>query len=162
MNKTTNKLIVTLPSDVEIMMVREFDAPRTLVFEAMSTCEHLYRWWGPANTELHCKMDFRVGGSYHFILKRPDGSLHPFKGEFTEIEIPEKITQTFIYDVDFIRDLPALTSIVLTERDSRTVCTSIVRHVSKEARDGHLQNGMEEGAGESYDRLDALLAELHG
>lgn len=163
MPETKNKLVVTLPSDTEIQLTRDFDFPRDLVFKAFTQCEHYAKWWGCANMELvDCFMDFKVGGEWRRSLRMADGSVHPFKGEFKEIVPPEKISQTFIYDVDFIRDFPSIETMVLTEKDGRTTLTATVKHLSKEARDGHLQSGMESGASETYDRLDVLLAEWEG
>jgi len=160
MPDTKNKLVVTLPSDLEIQLTRDFDFPRELVFRAFTTCEHYARWWGCESMELvDCSMDFQVGGHWRRRLKMADGSVHPFKGEFLEIQAPERISQTFIYDVVFIRDFPSTETMVLTETDGKTTITATVKHLSKEARDGHLQSGMEEGARETYDRLEALLAE---
>lgn len=160
MNKSTNKLVVTLPSDLEMMMVREFNAPKHLVFQAMSQPQHMKRWWGPEGTTLDCEMDFRVGGQYTMIIHKDDGSTHPFKGEFLEIIENEKLVQTFIYNVEFIRDFPAINTITLVEKDGITTCTGVIKHLTKDARDGHLQNGMEEGAAQSYSRLDVLLEVL--
>lgn len=161
--QTTNKLTVTLPSDTEIQLTRTFDAPRALVFEAFTKCEHLARWWGMRGMELaQCEMDFREGGAWRRVLRMEDGSEHPFKGEYREIVRPEKISQTFIYDVDFIRDHPSIETLVLTEENGKTLLTATIRHNSKEARDGHLQSGMEVGANESYQRLEELLDELKG
>src|SRR5438093_1137563 len=79
-------LTMTLPSDREIVMTREFDAPRELVFEAHSKCEHLDKWWGPRKYSLEiCEMDFRPGGKYRFVHRGPDCvDEHGFRGEYHE------------------------------------------------------------------------------
>src|SRR5262245_33172560 len=82
----SGNLTVTLPSDLEIKMVRVFDAPRALVFEAHTTCEHVKHWWGRGNP-LDCEMDFRPGGSYRFVEHAPDGQ-YAFRGEYLEIRAP--------------------------------------------------------------------------
>jgi uncharacterized protein YndB with AHSA1/START domain len=92
MNKS---LTVTLPSDLEIKMTRVFAAPRALVFEAHSRCEHIKHWWGRKENELDCEMDFRTGGHYRFVQRPPDGEAYAFRGEYREIVAPEKIVQTF-------------------------------------------------------------------
>lgn len=156
-------LTVALPSGREIVMRRVFDAPRTLVFEAFSKPEHIRRWWGSRDFEMvRCEMDFRSGGTWRFVQRAPDGSEHPFKGEYREIVPPERIVQTFIYDVDGIREYPSLETATFTERDGRTVFTAHVLHASREARDGHLNAGMESGAAESFDRLAELVASMGG
>lgn len=156
-----SRLTVTLPSDREICLTRVFDAPRHLVFEAMSKPEHIRRWWGlRILTMTTCEMDFRVGGCWRFVLRDPGGNEHPFKGVYKEIVSPERIVQTFIYDVEGIREHPATETITLEERAGKTLLTNTVLHASKEARDGHLSSGMEEGAAESFDRLAELIGTM--
>jgi uncharacterized protein YndB with AHSA1/START domain len=151
-------LKVTLPSDREILLTRVFDAPRRLVFEACTRPEHVVRWWGPHGSRLIvCEMDFRPGGSWRFVLRTADGKESPFKGVYREVVPPERVVSTFIYDVEFIRDFPALETITFEEHDGKTTLRINVLHDSKEARDGHVGSGMEAGAGQSYDRLAEFL-----
>jgi serine phosphatase RsbU (regulator of sigma subunit) len=157
----TGTLKVTTPSEREIRLTREFDAPRRLIFQALSKPALIRRWWGFQSLVMTvCEVDFRVGGSWRFVLRDPGGQEHPFKGVYKEIVAPERIIQTFVYDVDGIRDHPAIETLTLEEQDGRTVFTSTVLHESKEARDGHLASGMEPGATESYNRLDDLMREI--
>jgi uncharacterized protein YndB with AHSA1/START domain len=152
---------VTLPSDREIVLTREFDAPRRLVFEAMTKPEYIRQWWGPRGTSLAvCEMDLRPAGSWRFVTRAADGTEHPFKGEYLQIVPPERIVQTFVYDVAPFSDFEAVETMVLHERDGRTMLTSTVVHQSTEARDAHLQSGMEQGASETFDRLAELLASM--
>jgi uncharacterized protein YndB with AHSA1/START domain len=154
-------LKVTLPSDREIRLTRAFDAPRRLVWEAITKPEHVARWWGLRGSTLTvCEMDFRPGGAWRFVLRGPDGQDHPFKGEYREVVPPERVVSTFIYDVEGIRDHESLETLTLDERDGKTTLSVTVLHKSKEARDGHLQSGMEFGAAQSYDRLAELLRTL--
>jgi len=156
-----NALTVALPSDREIMLTRVFDAPRRLVFEAISRPEHVARWWGPRGSTLSaCEMDMRPGGAWRFVLRAPDGSEHPFKGVYREIVPPERVVNTFVYDVEGIRDHEALETMTLTEKDGRTTLTSVVLHKSVESRDGQLNSGMEFGAAETYDRLEELVGTM--
>jgi uncharacterized protein YndB with AHSA1/START domain len=155
------KLTVKTPSDTEIVMTREFDAPRELVFEAHSKCEHLEKWWGPRKYSLEvCEMDFWPGGKYRFLHRGPDGlEEHGFRGEYREIVPPEKIAWTFEWE-----GMPGHISLdTLTLEDlggGRTKLVSHSRFDSKEDRDGMLQSGMEEGAGETYDRLAEFVQTL--
>jgi uncharacterized protein YndB with AHSA1/START domain len=127
----------------------------------MTRPEHVARWWGPRRITLTaCEMDLRPGGAWRFVFRSPDGQEHTFKGEYREIAPPERVVQTFIYDVEHIRDHPALETMTLDERDGKTTMTVTVLHLTKEARDGHLHSGMEAGAGESYDRLAEFLATM--
>jgi uncharacterized protein YndB with AHSA1/START domain len=151
-------LRVMLPSDLEIALTRAFDAPRRLVFEACTRPEHVRRWWGPLGSTLTvCEIDLRPGGTWRYVVCTPDGNEHPFKGVYREIVPPERVVQTFIYDVEGIRDHEALETLTLDEQAGKTTLRVTVLHKTKAARDGHLQSGMEAGASQTYDRLAELL-----
>lgn len=153
-----HRLKLTMPSDREIKLVREFDVPRRLVFEAFSKPEYIRQWWGPrAFTMTDCEMDFRPTDAWRFVHRAPDGQEHPFKGVYKEIVRPERLEYTFIYDVEGYRDYEAVETVTLEEHDGRTIATDVVAYPSKEARDGQLCSGMEAGAAESMDRLEELL-----
>jgi uncharacterized protein YndB with AHSA1/START domain len=157
----TNELKVTLPSDREIQLVREFDAPPQLVFEACTKPEYVKQWWGPHGTSLSvCEIDLRVGGAWRYVVRNPDGSEHPFTGVYREITPTERLSYTWIYDVAPMNEHEAIETMVLEERDGRTIATTTMVHPTKEARDGHINAGMEHGAGETLDRLEALLATM--
>lgn len=157
----TNTLKVTLPSDTQIKLVREFNAPRNLVWEAMTKPELVKQWWGPRDNPLvTCDMDFRPGGAWRFVSRGPDGSEHPFKGVYKEIAAPERIVQTWIYDVPPFNEFESVETATLEEKDGRTTLTTLVQHKTKEARDGHVNSGMEPGAAETMDRLEELLAKM--
>ncbi|MEV1332744.1 SRPBCC family protein [Micromonospora costi] len=150
-------LTVTMPSDLEIKMVRVFDAPRTLVFEAHTKCEHLKHWWGRGNP-LDCEVDLRPGGTYRFVEHAPDGETYAFHGEYREIQAPERIVQTFEFE-----GMPGhvcVETLELTEEQGRTTVTSVTRFDTKEERDGMASSGMADGAAESYRALAAYLATL--
>jgi len=142
-------------------VTRLFDAPRELVFEAHSKCEHLEKWWGPRQYELAlCEMDFRPGGKYRFLHRGPDGlEEHGFRGEYREIEPPERIVWTFEWE-----GMPGHVSVdTLTLEDLGGGKTKLTAHSlfdSREDRDGMLQSGMEEGMRETWDRLDEHLETL--
>src|SRR5262245_37532641 len=160
-DRTASTFTLTLPSEREIVMTRLFDAPRSLVFEALSKPEHVRCWWGPRGSTLTvCEMDLRPGGAWRFVLRGHDGQEHPFKGVYREIVPPERVVSTFIYDVEGIRDHEALETLTLAEQEGRTTLWVNVLHQTKEARDGHLRSGMEDGAAQTYDRLAELLATM--
>jgi uncharacterized protein YndB with AHSA1/START domain len=154
-----NTLTVTTPSDLEIVLTREFDAPRALVFEALSKPEHLRNWWGQASSTLtHFELDFRPGGKWRAVERDKDGQEWGFRGEVREIVPPERIVQTFEWE-----GLPGHISVEtmqLADLGARTRITVTSVFDSVEDRDGMLQSGMEQGAGESYDRLEAYLKTL--
>jgi uncharacterized protein YndB with AHSA1/START domain len=153
----SDNLTVTMPSDLEIKMVRVFDAPRALVFEAHAKCEHLKHWWGRGNP-LDCEMDFRPGGKWRFVEHAPDGEQYAFRGEYRDIQAPERIVWTFEFE-----GMPGhvcVETLELTEEGGKTTVTSLTRFDTKEDRDGMVASGMADGAKESYDKLAAYLAKL--
>jgi len=150
-------LAVTMPSDLEIRMVRVFDAPRELVFGAHSSCEHVKHWWGRGNP-LDCEMDFRPGGKWRFVEHAPDGEKYAFRGEYREIQAPARIVWTFEFE-----GMPGhicVETMELTEEGGKTTITSVTRFDTKEERDGMAASGMAEGAQQSYEALDAYLEKL--
>jgi uncharacterized protein YndB with AHSA1/START domain len=159
MTGSKSGLTVTLPSDLEIVMTREFQAPRRLVYEAFTRPDHLKRWWGPRYLELSvCEVDLREGGSWRFVQRAPDGQEFGFRGVYQEIAPPERLVYTFIFEP--MPEHDAVVTIVFEERNGRTTLRQTTRHKTKFGRDGHLNAGMEEGVIDSYARLDELLATL--
>lgn len=152
-------LTVTTPSDREIVLTRVLDAPRDLVFEAHTSCEHMSKWWGPRKYEIaSCEYDFRPGGAWRIVHRGPDGDEHGFRGEFREIDRPERIVWTFEYEG--VPGHISVQTLTLEEQDGVTTLTSAVTFDTKEDRDGMLESGMESGASESMDRLEEYLEEL--
>ncbi len=156
---TRNRLTVTQLSDRELLLTRVFDAPRDLVFEAHTSCEHMSHWWGPRKYELSfCDLDFRPGGAWRMVQRGPDGTEHGFRGEFREIVPPERLVWTFEYE-----GAPGHVSVdtlTLEEHDGKTTLTAHSVFTTPEELTAMAQSGMEEGAAETYDRLDDYLEEL--
>ena len=157
---TSKKLdIIAEPGKTSFTTRRTVDAPRALVFEAFTKPEHLRRWMGPRNlTMVVCDSDFRVGGSYRFVLRAPNGQEAGFRGTFMEIVPPERIVRTFVFEP--YPDAEAVETLQLDERNGQTTITTTTVHKTVESRDGHLGSGMEAGMTEGYERLDALLADM--
>jgi uncharacterized protein YndB with AHSA1/START domain len=156
-----HKLVVTAVGEREIVLVREFDAPRALVFEAHGRPEHMRRWWGPARYEMVvAEMDFRPGGAWRFVQRGAGGEEFGFRGTYAEIVAPERIVWTF--EFEGMAGHISTETMTLAERDGRTTMTVTAVYASTEDRDGMLQSGMEEGAAEGFDRLEALLATMAG
>ena len=154
-------LQVTTPSDCEIMLTRTLNAPRKLVWEAVTKPEHVRRWYGcSALTLLTCDIDLRVGGDYRYTMRAPDGVDHTMTGVYREITAPERIVHTERYETTGFTSPDALVTMTLVEQNGRTKLQTVILHPSKESRDGHLNSGMEGGASEAFDRLEALLATL--
>ena len=151
---------VEIVSDREIVITRAFDAPRRLVFEAMTKVEHVKRWYGPrALTMLVCEIDLRPGGSWRYVLRAPDGSEHGFTGVYREIVVAERIVSTENYEA-MMPGHEMLATVTLEEKDGRTTLKNRISYLSKADRDGHLQSGMESGMQETFDRLADLLPTL--
>lgn len=157
---SANTMSLSLTSDREVEVTRRFDAPQSLVFEAWSSCEHLAHWWGPRGYDLvGCELDLRPGGKYRFVQRAPDGSTHAFHGTYSEIQRPERMVFSQVYEP--VPDQEVLVTTTLTEIDGHTALSQHLLFSSKEARDGMLASGMEWGQAQSFERLDELLAEMN-
>jgi uncharacterized protein YndB with AHSA1/START domain len=153
--KNTGTLQVTTPTDREIVLTRVFDAPRSLVFDAFTKPELLKRWFGPHGWSLVvCEVDLRVGGTFRFILRGPDGTDMGMRGVYREIMPPERSVHMESFD-----DYPGESQVttVLVEQGGRTTLTATVLYPSQEVRDAVIKSGMEHGAAESYDKLAEYL-----
>jgi uncharacterized protein YndB with AHSA1/START domain len=151
---------VSTPSECEIRMTRLFDAPRQLVFDAMSRPEHIVRWWGRLGDGYSvpvCEVDLRVGGKWRFVNRHPQGEA-AFNGEYREIAPPGRIVFTEIFE-EFPDSVSVVTA-TLTDEGGKTRFVATVRYPSLEVRDMVIASGMSHGAGISYDRLEDLVAEL--
>lgn len=154
----TSPLQVTTPSDREIVVTREFNAPRQLVFDAHTKPALIKRWLlGPGGWTMPiCEVDLRVGGSYRYVWRHPDKSEMGISGVYREIEAPERLVATEKFDEAWYPG-EALDTLVLTERNGKTLLTQTMRYESKEARDIAASSGMTEGMSAGYDRLETLL-----
>ena len=147
-------MTLTLPSDREFVLTRIFDASRALVFEAWTRPEHVRQWYGCKVATLRaCEIDLRVGGSYRYTLRAPDGVDHTMTGVYRDIAPPERLVYTERYVTDGFQSNEAVVTVIFAEQNGRTTLTSTVRHQSSADRDGHLNSGMETGAAEVFDRL---------
>ena len=155
------KLRVDTPSDREIRITRDFDAPRPLVFDCWTKPDLLRRWLtGPPGWSfVVCEVDLRVGGAYRFVWRGPDGTEMGMGGVHREIVPPERIVNTQLFDQDWTGG-EAVGTLVLTEKDGRTTATNTILYASKAARDGALKSGMELGMEAGYARLDEFLGEM--
>ena len=151
-------LKVTTPSDREIAMTRVFNAPRRLVFEALSKPELVKQWLlGPPGWTMPvCEIDLRVGGAYRFEWSGPDGAKMGTRGIFREVTPPELFVATERFDDPWYPG-EALITYFLVEQGGKTTLTLTVLYESREARDGVLKTPMDKGVGMSYDRLEQLL-----
>ena len=151
---------VSTPSDQEIRMTRLFNAPRRLVFEAMTRPEHVKEWWGRLGEGYSvpvCEIDLRVGGKWRFVNRHPTGEA-VFYGEYREIAPPDRLVFTEIF-----AEFPDTVSVVTAEfsdEGGKTRLTATVKYPSRQVRDMVQSTGMSRGAAISYDRLEDLVAKL--
>jgi uncharacterized protein YndB with AHSA1/START domain len=154
-------LKVTTPSDREIVMTRVFDAPRALVWEAMSRPDLLKRWlFGPPGWAMVvCEDDPRVGGTFRWVWRGPDGQEMAMRGVYREVVPPERVVRTESFELGCESQMgEQLVTLVLTEQGGWTHLKLTLLYPSKEARDATIASGMERGVAASYDRLAELLA----
>ena len=154
--KNTGTLQVATPSDREIVLTRVFDAPRRMVFDALTRADLLTRWFGPRGWSLVvCDVDLRVGGTWRFVLRGPDGREMGMRGVYRELAPPDRSVHTESFD-----DYPgeSLNTLVLVEDRGKTTLTITVLYQSQEIRDAVIKSGMEHGAAECYDKLAEMLA----
>lgn len=156
-----NTLTVTTLGDRGLVIERTFNAPRAIVFEALTQPELLKRWLlGPPGwTMTECESDLTVGGNFRHVWRHSDGKQMAMCGQYREIVPPERIVRTERFE--FGCDPQAgeqLSTLTLTEEDGHTRMTITVAFPSQEARDGAIASGMERGAAASYDRLAEVIA----
>jgi uncharacterized protein YndB with AHSA1/START domain len=150
---------VTLPTDTQILITRDFDAPRELVYKAYTTPELIRRWWSAGRGEMTvAEVDLRVGGAWRYVMVTPDGVEVAFHGEYREIVPNERIVSTEVYEP--FPDAGALDTLTLTESDGRTTLEILVEHQLKEHRDGHIESGMEDGLQDALDLLEGVARSL--
>jgi uncharacterized protein YndB with AHSA1/START domain len=151
---------VTTPADREIRMTRLFDAPRHLVFEAMSKPEHIKEWWGRLGDGYSvpvCEVDLRPGGKWRFVNRHPKGEA-VFYGVYREIAPPDRVVFTEIFEP--FPDAESVVTAVLSEENGKTRLTVSAVYPSLEVRDMVLKTGMDKGAAVSYDNLEKVAARL--
>ena len=160
---TTNRhgsAVITLPSDTEIVITRQFDAPAELVYRAYTTPELVRRWWGYESADwLVCDIDLRVGGRWRYVVRESGGAEIGFHGEYRELAPPHRIVHTEVFEgaPDFgLGD--TVDVVTFDEADGVTTFTTLVQCPSREVRDIIIESGMESGMQVSYDRLEDVLA----
>ena len=154
-------VIVTTPGEREVRIVREFNAPRRLLWDCHTKPDLVRRWMlGPPGWTMPvCEIDLRVGGRFRYVWRKEDGAEMGMGGRYHEIETPERLVTGEIFDEDWTGG-ETLNTLVFIERTGRTTLTMDIVYSSKEARDGALQSGMTSGMEQGYAALDTLMAEL--
>jgi uncharacterized protein YndB with AHSA1/START domain len=150
---------VTLPTEDQILVRREFDAPRHLVWQAWTTPELVRRWWTANRGEMTvAEIDLRIGGAWRYAMVAEGGLEVAFHGEFREIVPDERIVSTEVYEA--VPDAEAVNTVTLTEVDGRTTLEILVRHATREHRDAHIASGMEDGLQDALDLLERVAVSL--
>jgi uncharacterized protein YndB with AHSA1/START domain len=159
-----NTMKITAQGDREIVVTRNFDAPRQLVWDAHTKPELVRRWLlGPDGWSMPvCEIDLRVGGKYRYVWrKEKTGEEMGMGGVFREVLQPERLVATEKFDESWYPGEAVDTS-VFTESGAKTMLTLTVTYQSKEAREMALKSGMETGMDAGYSRLDNILASMGG
>jgi len=159
MQQNTADLVVTTPGDTEIVMERTFDAPPELIFDCWTKPEHITRWFGAPRSKMTvCEVDLRPGGAWKYVMGADWGEMTMF-GTFHEVTPPNRLVYTEAF-AEFTEMGEAVVTMTMEERDGKTFWRSTSVYGSKETRDAVVESGMEEGARETIDALEALLKEM--
>ena len=163
---TDRKAQVTFPTDEQILITREFDAPRELVFKAWTTPELVRRWWHANRGEMTvAEIDLRVGGRWRYVMVAEDGFEVAFHGEYREIVPNERLVSTEVYEglPEGVSEEEARTvnTVTLTEAGDRTTLTLLIQATSKASRDAIIASGMEDGLQDALDLLEQTARSLH-
>jgi uncharacterized protein YndB with AHSA1/START domain len=151
--------VVTLPTDTQILITRDFEAPKHLVFKAYTTPELIKRWWGGDRGEVTvAEVDLRVGGAWRYVMTANGGFEVGFHGVYREIVPNERIVSTEIFEG--APDAEAVVTHTFTEKEGRTTLTMLMQLPSREIRDTVINTGMEGGMQESMDHLERVALSL--
>jgi uncharacterized protein YndB with AHSA1/START domain len=159
---TSGTAKVTLPADNQILITREFNAPRRLVWTAYTTPELVKRWWsGQKGTVTSADIDLRVGGTWRYVMVADGGFEVAFRGEFREIVPDERLVNTEIFEgIPDPDDHAGLVTVTLTEKDGRTFMHMLCEYRDQSDRDAVIESGMESGMQESMDALEQVAVSL--
>lgn len=157
-----NRARVTLPKSTQILIKRDFDAPKHLVFKAMTTPELIKRWWhANRGTATVAEVDLRVGGRWRYVMIANGGFEVAFHGVYREVVPNERLVYTEVYEgIPNGDDDPALVTMTLTEANGRTTLMELVEMSSQEGRDAILASGMEDGMQDAFELLEGVARGL--
>jgi uncharacterized protein YndB with AHSA1/START domain len=161
---STGTAKVTLPKDEQILITREFNAPKDLVYKAYTEPELVKRWWSGQRGEMtSCEIDLRVGGTWRYVMMATNGFEVAFHGEYRDLVPNERIVTTEVYEglpEDQQPEEDVVNIVSFTEADARTTLTLLVQTPSKEVRDAIINSGMEGGMQEGMDLLEQVAISL--
>jgi uncharacterized protein YndB with AHSA1/START domain len=156
---SSQRAVVTLPTDTQIQITREFDAPAHLVYRAWTEPDLVRRWWTAKRGEMTvAEIDLRVGGRWRYAMLAHGEFEVAFHGEYLEIVPDARLVTTEIYEG--MPDAAATTTTAFAEHDGRTTVTILVEHTSQAHRDAHVQSGMEDGLQDALDLLEQVVSSL--
>jgi uncharacterized protein YndB with AHSA1/START domain len=160
--RSSGKAELTLPTDEQILITREFNAPKHLVYEAFTKPDLVRRWWHAKRGEVTtCEIDLRVGGKWRYVMVTEDGVEVGFHGEYREIVPNERIVSTEAYEgIPDADEHAAVNTATFTEVDGRTTLAILVEHPTKEGRDAQMNSGMEAGLQDALDLLEEVTISL--
>lgn len=158
----SGKAIVTLPADTQILITREFAAPKHLVYRAWTTPELIKRWWaGRRGQVTSAEVDLRVGGRWRYVMVTDGGFEVAFHGDYREIVPDERLVSTEVYEgAPNADEQPALNTITFSEEGGRTTLRILTECPSREVRDLIIDSGMEGGMQEGMDLLEEVAISL--
>jgi uncharacterized protein YndB with AHSA1/START domain len=153
---------VTLPADTQILIAREFDAPKELVWKAWTTPELVKQWWHANRGEVTvAEIDLRVGGTWRYVSVTDDGFEVAFHGEYREIEPYDRLVSTEAYEgVPNPDENATVNTMTFEENDGRTTVTILVEAPSKQVRDAIIESGMEAGMQDALDLMEQVAISL--
>jgi len=158
-NATSGTAVVALQGDTEMLITREFNAPRHLVYKAYTTPELVRRWWAGRRGQMTiAEIDLRVGGTWRFVMTSSEGFEVAFHGTYREIVPDERLVHTEVYEA--MPEAEAVNTLTFAETDGRTTLTVLVDCGTREVRDGMMASGMEAGMQEAYDLIEQIAIEL--
>ena len=151
---------VTLPTDTQILITREFDAPPELVYEAWTTPELIERWWGSRRGRVtSAEVDLRVGGTWRYVMVAEGGFEVAFHGEFHEIVPNERLVNTEVFEA--MPDAESMITATFAGIDgARTRLEQLCAYPNREIRDAVIDSGMEGGMQDSMDALEEVAIGL--
>ena len=159
---TSGTAAVTLPTDTQIRIEREFAAPRHLVYRALTEPELIKRWWNAKRGVVTvAEVDLRVGGGWRYVIAAQDGTEVAFHGTYRDIVPNERIVSTELYEMPgLVEDDATVNTVDLVEHDGRTTMTVVIQAKNQEIRDAIIASGMEAGMQDAYDLLEEVAISL--
>ncbi len=156
---TSGTAVVTLPSDTQILITRDFAAPKHLVYRAWTTPDLIKRWWSANRGRVTvADVDLRAGGTWRFVMVTDGGFEVAFHGQYRELIENERIVSTEVYEG--MPEAEAVNTMTFREANGRTTLSILVRHATQEHRDAHIDSGMEGGMQDAMDLLEQVAISL--